>query len=59
MSDSTILGENPFFPHDIVHEQKSSTGGKDMPLIRKRRIWWELVPEVSDYVVYISRDRTV
>ncbi len=30
-----------------------------MPLIRKRRIWWELVPEVSDYVIYVSRDRTV
>ena len=27
-----------------------------MPLIRKRRIWWEPVPEASDYVVYVSKD---
>jgi len=28
-----------------------------MPLIRKRRIWWELVPEVNDYVVYVGKDK--
>lgn len=27
-----------------------------MPLIRKRRIWWEPVSEVSNYVVYVSKD---
>ena len=28
-----------------------------MPLIRKRRIWWEHVPEATGYVMYVSRVR--
>lgn len=27
-----------------------------MAYIRKRRIWWEPVPEATSYVVYVSRD---
>ena len=27
-----------------------------MPLIRKRRIWWESVPEATGYVVYVAND---
>ena len=27
-----------------------------MPFIRKRRIWWEPVPEATSYVVYISKE---
>jgi len=27
-----------------------------MPLIRKRRIWWEPVPEATSYMMYISKD---
>jgi hypothetical protein len=27
-----------------------------MPLIRKRRIWWEAVPEATSFVVYVSKD---
>ena len=30
-----------------------------MPLIRKRRIWWEPVPEATSYMVYASKDRAV
>jgi hypothetical protein len=30
-----------------------------MPLIRKRRIWWEPVPEINEYVIYASQRRTV
>lgn len=30
-----------------------------MPLIRKRRIWWEPVPEAVGYVLYVSKDRSV
>ncbi len=30
-----------------------------MPMIRKRRIWWELVSGVTSYVVYASTDQTV
>ena len=29
-----------------------------MPLIHKKRVWWEPVPEVNTYVVYCSADRT-
>jgi len=32
---------------------------KIAPLILKRRIWWEPVPEASSYVVYVSKDRTI
>ena len=27
-----------------------------MAFIRRRRIWWEPVPEASSYVVYVSKD---
>jgi hypothetical protein len=30
-----------------------------MPLIRKRRIWWEPVSEAASYVVYVSGDSRV
>ena len=30
-----------------------------MPLIRRRRIWWEPVPEAASYVVYVSKDNTI
>ena len=30
-----------------------------MPLILKRRIWWESVPEASSYIVYVSKNRTI
>jgi hypothetical protein len=33
-------------------------GGTIMAFIRKRRIWWESVPEAASYVVYVSQDRT-
>jgi len=33
--------------------------GKIMPLILKRRIWWEPVAEATSYVVYVSKDRTI
>ena len=30
-----------------------------MPLIRRRRIWWEAVPDAASYVAYLSKDQTV
>ncbi len=30
-----------------------------MPFIRKRRIWWEPVPEATSYVVYVSKDSKI
>ena len=32
---------------------------KIAPLIRKRRIWWESVPEASSYIVYVSKDSSI
>ena len=29
-----------------------------MAFVRKRRIWWEYVPEATAYVVYVSKDQT-
>ena len=29
---------------------------KTMPLIHKRRIWWDSVPEATGYVVYVCKD---
>ena len=33
--------------------------GEMAPLIHRRRIWWESVPEASSYGVYVSKDRTL
>ena len=30
-----------------------------MPLVRRRKIWWEPVPEATGYMVYASRDRSI
>jgi hypothetical protein len=30
-----------------------------MPLIHKRRIWWEPVPEATSYMAYVSKDSTM
>ena len=32
---------------------------KIAPLILKRRIWWESVPEASSYIVYLSKERSI
>ena len=32
---------------------------KIMPLIRKRKIWWEATPEATSYVVYMSENRAI
>ena len=30
-----------------------------MPFIRKRRIWWDPVPEATSYVVYVSKNSNI
>jgi hypothetical protein len=32
---------------------------KIMPLVVKRKVWWEPVPGATSYVVYLSRDKTI
>ncbi len=29
-----------------------------MPFVRKRRIWWESVPEAASYMVYVGKERS-
>ena len=54
----------------ILSEQSLSTSGltetfelkrkaKIKPLVLKRKVWWEAVPGVSSYVVYLSGDRAI
>jgi hypothetical protein len=33
--------------------------GEMAPLIHRRRIWWEPIPEASGYGLYVSKDRTL
>jgi CheY-like chemotaxis protein len=47
------------FKADGSTEALGLSRGKIAPLILKRRIWWEPVPEVSSYVVYVSKGRTI
>lgn len=47
------------FQHlEMVYEWLRSHG-KILPLILKRRIWWEPVPKAIGYVVYVSQDRSI
>jgi hypothetical protein len=42
-----------------VNQWNKLTRRKFMPLIRKRRIWWEPVPEATSYVVYVTNDSAI
>jgi len=54
----SILLEKGFRENGSI-EPPELRKGKIMPLIRKRRIWWEPLAEISSYVVYVSKDGTV
>jgi hypothetical protein len=54
----SILSEKGFRPNGST-EAVELRRGKMTPWVLKRRIWWESVPEVSSYRVYVSRDRTL
>jgi hypothetical protein len=41
------------------NKEEISEGGIVMPLIRKRRIWWEPAPGATSYGVYVSKDNTL
>ncbi len=41
----------------ILLEMKGKA--KMMPLVLKRKVWWESVPEASSYIVYVSENRTI
>jgi hypothetical protein len=45
---NTTNGE--FFVYESLRKEES------MPLIHKRRLWWDSVPEATSYVVYVCKD---
>jgi len=44
---------------DGISELSFGKGGESMGFIRKRRIWWEAVPEAKGYVVYASKEKRI
>ena len=66
--DSIATGEIRRVVRSILSEKGFRENGsmeafelrrKIAPRVRKRRIWWESVPEASSYGVYVSKDRTL
>jgi hypothetical protein len=57
--DLSSLDTRPLGRRGSAKKRNTSTRRKIMPLIRKRRIWWEPVPEATSYVVYVSNDSTI
>ena len=55
----SILLEKGFNANDSTEAYALRRREKIAPLILKRRIWWEPVPGVSSYVVYVSKGRTI
>jgi len=55
----SILSEKGFNANGSTRALISREKEKITPLILKRRIWWEPVPDVRSYVVYVSKSRTI
>ena len=55
----SILLEKGFRVNGSAETFPPGEKGKITPLILKRRIWWEAIPEASSYVVYASKGRTI
>ena len=53
-----ILLEEGFHANGSTEAYPLTRREKIVPLILKRKIWWEPVPGASSYVVYVSNDRT-
>jgi len=55
----SILSEKGFRANGSMEALELGRGGKIMPWVLKRRIWWESVAEASSYRVYVSKDKTL
>jgi hypothetical protein len=55
----SILLEEGYRANGFIETFESRRRGEMAPLIHRRRIWWESVPEASSYGVYVSKDRTL
>jgi hypothetical protein len=55
----SILSEKGLSTNGSVEAFESRRKTKMMPLVLKRKVWWEPVPGASSYVVYLSGDRAI
>ena len=55
----SILLEQGLSRSGLIEAFELRRKAKIMPLVLKRKVWWELVPGVSSYVVYLSDDRAI
>ena len=52
----SILSEKGISANDSKEAFELRRRTKIMPLVRKRKVWWEPAPGASSYVVYLSED---
>jgi hypothetical protein len=55
----SILLEEGYRANGSIETFELRRRGEMAPLIHRRRIWWESVPEASSYGVYVSKDKTL
>jgi CheY-like chemotaxis protein len=55
----SILLEKGFRANGSIEAFELRRRRKITPKVLKQRIWWEAVPEVSSYGLYVSKDRTL
>jgi hypothetical protein len=55
----SILLEKGLSANGLIEALELKREAKIMPLVLKRKVWWESVPEASSYVVYLSEDREI
>jgi hypothetical protein len=55
----SILLEEGHRANGLIESYKLRRRGEMAPLIHRRKIWWESVPEATSYGVYVSKDRTL
>jgi hypothetical protein len=55
----SILLEQGLSRSGLIEAFELRRKAKIMPLVLKRKVWWELVPGASSYVVYLSNDRAI
>jgi hypothetical protein len=54
-----ILLEQAHATNGLIEPFELRRKAKIMPLVLRRKIWWEPVPAASSYVVYLSDDRAL
>jgi len=54
-----ILSEQALTTNGLMEPFELRRKAKIMPLVLRRKIWWEPVPGASSYVVYLSDDRAL